>query len=188
MAVKPKLKAIAMPAAQSQDEVDLMIGKIGEAQRKIESIDAELTAEIANLQAKAKDKIEPLKVRVGEYLQAIMAWAQANKDNLTKDGRRTITVSQGAFGWRWSPPAVKVKRNCLESVVEALRARRLKKLLRITTELDKEAILRTPDLVAKIPNIEVRQDELFYVKPLKVESEMTATVSSVFVPTNATGE
>lgn len=188
MAAKPKLKAIAMPAAQSQDEVDLMIGKIGEAQRKIESIDAALTENIADLKAHAKKEVEPLQVRIGEYLQAIMSWAQANKDSLTADGRRTINVSQGSFGWRWPPPSVKVKRGCVETVIETLRARRLKQFLRTITELDKEAILRAPDLITKIPDIEVRQDEVFFVKPLKVESEMTATVSSVFVPTNATGE
>jgi len=174
-----KLKAPATPVPQTREQADQLIGEIGAAQRAIDDITARLEADIAQLKAVAAAAAAPFATRIMSHFVALTAWASANKDALLEGKRRSVELSQGVIGWRWSNPTVKVAKGKEDDVIKALRERGARRLLRYEVSIDKNAILKEPDRIEGIPHIEVVQVENFFVKPFAVEAEHVAAVTKL---------
>ena len=76
----------------------------------------------------------------------------------------------GIFGWRMTPPAVSLHN--VKSVLEVLKRLNLKRFIRVKEEINKEAILKEPNIAKKVKGIFIRQDEEFFVKPAILEVEI----------------
>lgn len=172
-----KAKAEAVPS--SREEADTLLGQIGALQREVERIEADLSDQVSRSKADAKKRADPLVKQAEAKFVALMAWANASRETLLVEGRKSLALSQGTIGWRRAPPAVRVEKGQEDAVIAALEAAGLTDLLREVVELDKEAILREPARVGGIPDIMVEQAEHFWIKPLDVRVERKATSAKV---------
>ena len=55
--------------------------------------------------------------------------------------------------------------------------RRLKQFIRVKQEVDKEAMLKEPDVAKSVKGVTIGQHEEFMVKPAELELEITSDVS-----------
>ncbi|CAK0765945.1 hypothetical protein CCP3SC15_330001 [Gammaproteobacteria bacterium] len=93
---------------------------------------------------------------------------------LTPNDERTIELSNGAFGWRITPPKVNVRNE--DGVLEQLHAKGLVRFIRVVNEINKEAILVEPDAIAEIKGLTVANSEQFWAKPFESNIEDTRVV------------
>ncbi len=171
-----RLKAVAQAVPQTRDEADTLLGEIGALSREIERIDADLNDKVALAKEAAKAQVTPLADSIKAKFAALTSWGEANKSELLDGKRRSITMTHGTVGWRWGNPAVKVGKGQEDAVVKTLARLELGSLLRVETSLDREAILKNPDAIEGIAGLSIERVESFFVKPLDVSTEQTATV------------
>lgn len=176
MAKKPtRIKAPAVPVPQTREEADKLIGEIGAFQRDIDLAKAAAEEKVAAVKAALEEEIGGKAAEMLAKFQAVMAFASANRDTLLEKGRKSVELSQGQLGWRLGNPTVKLARGVDEdSLVATFERLKLDDLLRVTTSLDRQAILKEPKRIEGIAGITVEQDETFFVKPLEVTTETTA--------------
>ncbi len=179
----PKQKKIAkrrtVPVPRNLDEVTRFVAEIGEAKRVIEEIQAALDQGVTTLKENASGKVTPHEERIQELLEGLYVFAEANRDTLTEGGKRkTVDVQTGCFGWRVARPSVWVGNNT--KAVAALKNLGLDELVRTIEEVNKEAILESPDKVKDVKGIKVRRDEeFFFTKPLTLKLEVASSVENL---------
>lgn len=167
MAKKNRNKTTAPTwAAQSRDEVNAAIAEIGVIQRDRSRIEAEMNDELANVKAKFEERAKPLGERKKELVDGIAAWCNANRDQLTQNGKvKFHQFATGEVSWRWTPWAVKLTKP-VAFVIASLKARRLGKHIRKKEEVDKESLLANrARLEGKVDGIKFGQVEEFAVTP-----------------------
>ena len=104
------------------------------------------------------------------YLGALEAWAAANKDLFVKP--RSIELNWGTVGFSRTPwKIVILGRLKVETVIEKLRAAKLKTLIRVKEEIDREkAIAYLNSDLAKVGLKKVQRDEFYFeVKEIEVK-------------------
>ncbi len=147
------------------------IGVIGDLQREIDVITAQLNERVEELKKKAEEKIVPLRECVMDQFGALYTYAEGDRSTLTEGGvRKTIEFPAGKFGWRMSPPAVSIRNK--EKVLEILKGLGLERFIRIVEEPDKEAMLKERDVAETVRGVKFVQEELFFVKPTDVAAEI----------------
>lgn len=172
MAKAKKHKLPAQPLPQSRGEADQLLAEIGALERVIAGIDGGLAEEVGRLTEAARAKADPLAAERDAKVKALAGWAEANKATLLEGDRRSHALAHGTVGWRKTPPAVKVADDQLDAVIRQLRQRRLSFLLRVTTALDKAAILKEPARIAGIAGITVEGGEFFFAQPRDAATEL----------------
>ncbi len=94
---------------------------------------------------------------------------------MTEQGKKkTVELPTGIFGWRTTPPSVSLKN--VKKVMEELKKLGLTQFIRIKEEINKEAILREPDVAKHVKGILITQHEEFVVKPVEVQVEIISDV------------
>lgn len=165
---KVKQAAIAVQVPQSREEAAAAIAKIGEAQRNLARIEADMNDEISAIRARYEEEAEPHRDIIDANTQGVGTWCEANRKNLTQDGKvKTYAFSTGEVSWRTRPPSVSIKG--IEATIDALRRGDLVRFLREKIEINKEAILADPGAVSKIKSIAINQGEDFAIVPFDVE-------------------
>ncbi|ELS4260422.1 host-nuclease inhibitor Gam family protein [Salmonella enterica] len=145
--------AVAVP--QSRDAVIDCIRKVGDIQRVILRRETELNDALAELTNKAAPVIEDLKKELTRLQEGVQVWCEANRSDLTKDGKvKTVNLTTGEIRWRNRPPSVSVRKP--EDVIETLRRLGLDKFLREKVEVNKDAILAAPKEVEGIAGINIK--------------------------------
>lgn len=165
-----KTKTTAAPAAQSRVEVDALIAGIGENQRELLRIDADLGDRLAAEKAAAEALALPLKAKIDDAQDRIARWCEANRDELTRNGKtKTVEFTTGKVSWRHRPPSVTIRG--VEAVIEFLKkAKGGKSYLRVKTEIDKEALRAASQFAATVPGVRVGSaGEDFIVEPFGAE-------------------
>ncbi len=163
--------AVAVP--KDRGECNILIEQIGAHQRERERLQTEMNAELAKLKTYYEQRAKPHADRIAELMQSVQIWAEANRAELTQDGKvKTVKLAAGEVRWRLTPPAVTVRG--AEAVIKALKLHRLARFIRIKEEVDKEAILREPKAVEGIAGISIGQREEFVVEPFATELEEVA--------------
>lgn len=180
MAAKtPSKAAKAYPPLTSREAADEAIHEIGDLLRAKATLEASLEEKVADLKAKTAVAVKPLADEIDAKIDALHAWAEANKAELLEGERRSVRLPQGTLGWRWDPPAVKVKKGQDDTVIAALERLSLGDLVRTKKEIDKEAILADPKRIEGIAGVKVEQKERFWVKPAEIEVEEVKTSRTV---------
>lgn len=170
MAPKTRIKAKAkISVPQSKDAAAADISKIGELQRKIVLDTAAMNDAIAVSTAKYQPGINAANEQIEALQSGVQAWCEAHRTELTNDGKvKTANLITGSVSWRFNPPSVKV--TGAESVIKALLKLRLKRFVRVTVTVNKEAILNEPDAVKDVDGITVVKDvEEFVITPFEQE-------------------
>ena len=172
----PKRAVVAVP--KSLNEAAQFLAQIGEEQRATNKIQSSLNAKVDELKAKAMVNDEPHQKKISELVEGLFAFAEAHRDELTDHGKRkTVEVPTGTFGWRMTPPSVKLRD--VESILESLKALKLKRFIRIKEEVDKEAMLKEPETAKTVKGVSISQREEFVAKPAVLEVEIVIQVNKL---------
>lgn len=170
MATKTRIKqaASAVFVPQNREQVNAAIRELGVLQRELARIAADMNDELAAVKESYETDAEPRRQRVAALTQGVQIWSEANRDALTQGGKvKTAAFTTGEVAWRLRPPSVRITGK--EAVLDALRRLGLKRFIRETPEVNKEAILNDPEAVAHVPGIGISQGEDFVVTPFEAE-------------------
>lgn len=167
---KARLKRPAARVPQSREEVIANIRSLGDVQRELARTLADMNDEIAAVTEAFAADIEAARGRVKELQEGIQAWCEAHRAELCPGRAKTANLTTGEVCWRQRPPSVAVRGK--DAVIEALRNFGLLRFVRVTEELNKEAILAEPAAVAGIAGITVTTGvEDFVITPFEQEVE-----------------
>ncbi|EMJ5164188.1 host-nuclease inhibitor Gam family protein, partial [Citrobacter freundii] len=99
---KPRAKsAAAVAVPQCRDDVISDIRKIGDITRVILRRETELNDKIAALTNDVAPGIEALKKELARLQAGVQTWCEANRAELTKDGKtKTANLTTGEVRWR----------------------------------------------------------------------------------------
>lgn len=171
MATKnPRIKkaASAVHVPQTREQVAEAIREIGERQRELARLTADMNDEMAIVKERWETAAEPHKQRVEALTNGVQIWSEANRDTLTQGGKvKTAALTTGEIAWRLRPPSVRITGQ--EAVLDLLRRLGLKRFIREKEEVNKEAILNEPEAVAHVAGISISQGEDFVVVPFEAE-------------------
>lgn len=164
-----KTEALA-DSPQTLDEVNTAIADIGRCQRARDRFRADMNDALAATRTSYEAKAAPYAERISQLQRGVAAYCEAHRVELTRDGKtKTAKLATGEVSWRMRPPSVRVSKPL--AVIEALTHFKLTRLLRIKTDIDKDAVLREPDAIAGIKGLSIVQKEDFVIKPDSTELE-----------------
>jgi len=171
-------KRAVIPVPQSLDEAAKFLAQIGDEQRATEKIRSGLNAKVDKLKANAMVEDEPHQKKISQLVEGLFAYAEANRDELTDGGKsKTVKVPTGTFGWRMTPLSVSLRN--VKSILEGLKSLRLERFIRIKEEINKEAMLKEPEMAKTVKGVSISQHEEFVAKPAKLEIEIAAQVDKL---------
>lgn len=163
-----KSTAVAVTVPQSREQAAEAIRQIGESQRELARLAADMNDELSRVKARWEEVAEPHKIKVDSLTQGVQVWAEANRDSLTQGGKtKTAALTTGEILWRLRPPSVRV--TGAEAVLDVLRRLGLTRFIRSKDEINKDAILNEPEAVAPVAGISISQGEDFVVAPFEAE-------------------
>ena len=152
-------------------QADILVGELGNTQDKINEIEKELKEKIAGLKAEAEKKLQPLITKRDAQINAMFAFANPRKLQLTKEAR-SITLGSGVFGWRMTTPRVETVQSD-EETIALLKRTDNAEFVRIIEEVDRQALLAKRPVIKGISY--VQDDEFFVVPNQKCKKKKTFT-------------
>ena len=167
MSKKTRIKAATLEAPQSREETQSWIKELGDVQREAARQTAAMNDEIATITERHKTAINALADRAKELQSGIQSWCEANRAELTAEGK-TVNLITGKVSWRLRPPSIRIRSQ--EAVLEALRTLGLIRFVRVKEEVNKDAMLAEPDIAATVAGVTVVKGvEDFVITPHEVE-------------------
>lgn len=168
---KTRIKSDAVTVTfANREEVNAAIAQIGTAQRRRDAITTAMNDELAAVRARHEELAAPHAGVIKELGHAVQVWCEGNRADLTRDGRvKTAKFAAGEVSWRIRPPRVTVRGEGI--VIEALKRLGLERFIRRKEEVDKAAILASPEGVDGVKGISISQGEDFVIKPFETEIE-----------------
>lgn len=181
MAKKTRIKVpvASMPKVPKdlKEAADILL-EISKEKRAIEEIQSKLNETADQLKLKASRDAETHQDKIFQLMSGLFAFAEANHDKLTEEGKRkTVETMNGNFGWRTTPPAVNISNT--EKAIKSLESLGLDHFIRIKKEVNKEEILKNPEKAEKIKGISITQREEFFVKPTEIRIEISKKVNDL---------
>jgi len=169
MAARAKTKSIAKPAAQSREEAEELIARMGDLQRQIARRQADYGDQAARMKAEHEKALQPLGQELEEARERVQGWCEANRNELTRNGKvKFAALATGEVKWRALPPKVSLRN--VEGVIEALQRLGLTRFLRTKVEVNKEAMLAEPKVAATVAGVTIASaGEEFVVEPFEPE-------------------
>ena len=170
---KDRVKKPVADVPQNIDEAAICLGHIGDIQRQIDAEQNRFEDAVSVLEKDLSKHIKNLQNVRDRYRDNLFAFAQANRDQLTNNGKRkTIKVRTGEFGWRLPPESVTITDQ--ETAISFIKAMDwAEKLLKVTEAIPKKHCQEHRELAEQVPGISFRQDEEVFAKPLELEVEDT---------------
>ncbi|MBX9750457.1 MAG: host-nuclease inhibitor Gam family protein [Roseococcus sp.] len=164
---RTRLKAPALPivAPADAEAAAVMVARMGAIGRDLVVAKAAMEEEIAAIKEEASNRAAPMTAELERLRAGVQAWADANRDTLTRGGRtKTVHLTTGKLEWRHLPPSVRV--TSPEAVLELVQKMALEKFLRRKVELDREAMKASPQEARAIPGVTIGSaGEEFVVTP-----------------------
>lgn len=164
---KAKRLATNLPVPQSRDECDTMIRDLGSTRRDLQRIEADMNDRIARIKHDFEAKAAPLRDHADALLGGIETWCAANRDQITAGGKvKFYRFGNGEVKWRLRPAKVTIRGK--SDVLSALASLGLHQFVRVTEDVNKDAILDDPDAVKGVKGISVGSEgEDFTVEPFE---------------------
>jgi len=169
MAKKTKTLGVNLPVPQNRDDAAAAIRQIGEKNREIARIEANMNDRLAVIKEESEVLAAPLKDDVVGLTEGLKVWAEANRDALTNGGKVKFSdLGTGKISWRLRPAKVTLRE--IEKIIERLKALGKQKFLRTKEEVNKEAMLDAPDEARMIAGVSIGSEgEDFVVEPFEAE-------------------
>lgn len=162
-------KSAQVYACTSREEAQNAIKQIGDLQREHARRSTVLNDAIAKITEAEAPHLDALHQRIETLQAGVQTWCEANREQLCGKGK-TANLITGEVAWRIRPPSVRV--TGVDSVIDLLKRMTLGRFVRTKEEINKEAILNEPDVVAGVPGIKVVSGvEDFVITPFEVETE-----------------
>jgi len=172
----PKKAVIAVP--KSLEEAAQFLAHIGEEQRAADKIRSGFNAKVEKLKATVMADTKPHQEKISQLVEGLFAYAEAHRDELTDKGKRkTVKVPTGTFGWRMTPPAISLRN--VKSILESLKSLGLERFIRTKEEIDKEVMLKEPEVATTVKGVSIGQHEEFVAKPAELEVEIATQVDKL---------
>ena len=93
------------------------------------------------------------------------------------DKTKTVDLGAGIIKWRLRPPSVRLTK--VEDIIERIKALRLRRFLRVSIEVDKEAMRKEPAVARTIAGVSIGSEgEDFIVEPFEAELAEAAPVAA----------
>lgn len=164
-----KAPALAVVAPATAEQANAMIRRMGDIVRDRLIIQAAMDEKIAALRASAEAEAAPLAAEMSNLHAAVQAWAEANRDDLTRGGRvKTHKMPAGEISWRLLPPSVRITSPL--AVVALLEKMGLERFLRRKIEIDRDAMKAEPGAARAVPGVSIGSaGEEFIVTPAAME-------------------
>lgn len=166
MPVKTRLKSDTVRYT-TREEVEVAIKEVGDLQRELQRVATHQNDELAAITEKYAPQIAELQERIKPLQKAIEVWCEANRAELTNNGKtKTGSFNTGVVQWRQRPPSVLIRK--AEDVLEQLRRLGLSRFIRTREEPNKEAMLAEAALAATIKGITIKKGvEDFVIEPFE---------------------
>lgn len=187
--VKAKAAAADVRIPQNRDEAASMIREYDASAREVARIEATMNADLIALKAKAEADAKPHADKAVQLFKGLQLYCEANRQALLgNSGIKTVDFGTGTVRWRWNPPKVRITGG-EEAVVDRIAAKKAEAMarddaateaaygnfLRVKVEIDKEAMLKNPDLARTIDGVSIgRGGETFEVEPFGAELSESA--------------
>ena len=169
--MKKRIKSVAVVAKvpDNTDSCALDINSIGILSREITVMEALMNDEIALITNNYAEKFTPLKEKLKALQQGVQIFCEANRNELTQDGRvKSAVFVTGTVIWRQRPPSVAV--SGVSAVIELLKTLKLERFVRTKEEINKEAILNEQDAVANVAGLSIKKGiEDFVIEPFEID-------------------
>jgi phage host-nuclease inhibitor protein Gam len=169
MAKRTKVAAPQLPVPQSDVEAAAAIARIGELMREVERIKAEGDDKLAVIAAEVNARATPVRAVLKAEIEGLKTYCEANRSRLT-DGfkRKTATFETGTAAWRARPASVSL-RDKVDEIIARVKTLGLARFLRTKEEIDKEAMLKEPEIARSIVGVTIGSaGEDFVVEPLQM--------------------
>lgn len=172
-----KKKEVAIP--KDRQELEQFVVAIRQKAESIKALAAKVNSEIAKLDTRidllkrnAQVEAKPIEKDINDLAQGVFLFAESHREELTcKERHKTVEFITGdKIKWYLTPRSVVVIDK--EEAIKELKKRDLADFIRITEEIDKEAILRQPDKIARLNNLDISQTEIFAIVPAKMDFEL----------------
>lgn len=169
-ASRSKTRGANFRVPQTREDAATAVREIGEVNREIARIEADMNDELARIKEEFVARANPLRDQVEATTEGLKMWAEANRAVLTGgDKTKTVSLGTGEIKWRNRPPAVK-PRGKLDELLDRLRTLGLGRFIRVSEAIDKEAMLREPEVARTVPGISIASaGEDFVVEPFETE-------------------
>lgn len=166
MAIKTRLKSDT-ERYTTREQVETAIKQVGDLQRELQRIATHQNDELAAITERYAPQIAELQERIKPLQKAIEVWCEANRAELTNNGKtKTGSFNTGEVQWRQRPPSVLIRK--AEDVLERLRQLGLSRFIRSKDEPNKEAMLAEPDIAATVTGITIKKGvEDFVITPFE---------------------
>ena len=154
---------------QNQEEAEEWIMQIGVHRREVVRIEAAMNDELSVVKATYEDQARPYRDDIGALVEGVQAWAVANRDRLTQNGKRqSAELATGNIAWRQLPPKVTLRK--IDHVIDSLKKLGLTRFLRTKEEVNKDAMLAEPEAARLVPGVSIGSaGETFTVEPFETE-------------------
>jgi phage host-nuclease inhibitor protein Gam len=143
-------------------EANVLLMKLGEYERDLAATALTLEAAIAGAKEAANQIAGPIEAVYAATEKALLAYATRERKSLLPGSKKSVILPGGEFGWRTTPGKVSISKVAAESIVDNLKSLGLTKYLRVTTEVDREALLKDRPTLS---GVRYAKTEKFYVKP-----------------------
>lgn len=165
-----KVAAVEHWVPQNRDEVNTAIDEIGRCQRERVRIETEMNDRMAALKAETEGQAKPIGERIAALSKGVAIWCEANRTVLTQDGKvKFHEFATGQVKWRMRPPSIAVRG--AEAVLNTLKAMGFDRFIRTKEEIDKEALLREPEIARGVGGVSISQKEDFVIVPHESQIE-----------------
>lgn len=169
---KTKVAAADLPVPQNREEAASAVARIGEINREVARREADLNDQLARIKEAVETGLLPIREEADRLLRGLEAWASANRRELTGGEKtKTVDLGTGLIKWRLKPAKVSIRG--AEAVIAAIKKMGFGlRFIRITEEINKEAMLADKDKARTVPGVTIGSDgEDFAVEPFEVELE-----------------
>ncbi len=165
-----KQPAVTHTSPTNNDECAAYINQIGSLARQVSVLQAKMNDENAEVTDRYTGQFSPLQIQLENLQKGVQLYCEASRDELTHEGRtKTAAFITGSVQWRQRPPSVTVRG--ADSVIEALKNFNLHRFIRIKEEINKDAILNEPAMVAGVAGITLNiGKEDFVITPFEQEA------------------
>lgn len=155
MAKAKKLKSKASGyAPQTQTDCAADIKKLGDLQRDLARLQADMNDEVAAATKRYQPRIEELSGRIETLQAGVQVYCEAHRAELTNGGKvKTANLVTGEVQWRQRPPSISIRG--VDAVLETLERMGLARFVRTKQEPNKEAMLNEVDAVRGIAGISI---------------------------------
>jgi phage host-nuclease inhibitor protein Gam len=163
--------SVSIPVPANLSEANTVLFRVSALSRSVLAIEADYVKQVTELRKAVDAKVAPLVLEREQISLGLQIFAGAHRETLLVQDEKTVRLSGGSFGWRFTPPKVTLGRGGEEKALANLRELELTDYIRIKESLDKEALLRDRPSIA---GIKYTQKEEFFLDPVPAVDDAEA--------------